>query len=51
MASANCIIELELECTIYCVLPAACTDNNDANSKNIIFTMKGTKLHVLLVTL
>ena len=32
--------------TKYCVLNVAAADNNDANSNNIIFTIKGTKLYV-----
>ena len=32
--------------TKYCVLTVAAADNNDANSNNIIFTIKDTKLYV-----
>ena len=32
-------------------MPATSADNNDANSNVIIFTIKGTKLYVPVVTL
>ena len=34
----------------YCFLPASGNDN-DANSLNIIFTIKGIKLYVSVITL
>ena len=37
---------------MYCVLPAAGNENaNDNDNANIIFTIKGTKLYVPVVTL
>ena len=35
----------------HCVLSAACADNANSNSNNIIFTINSTKLYVLVVTL
>ena len=46
----NCKIELKLKWTKYCVLSAAAANSNDANSNNIIFTIKDMKLHVPIVT-
>ena len=37
-------VELKLKWTKYCVLSAIGADNNDANSNNIILTIKDTKL-------
>ena len=51
MPLINCKAELKLKWTKYCVLDAAGPDNNDANSNNIIFTIKETKLYVPIVTL
>ena len=42
--------ELKLKWTKYCLLSAAGADNNDANSNDIIFIIKGTKLYVPVVT-
>ena len=51
----NCKIELNLKWTKYCVLSAADNDNdndnNKNNCKNIIFSIKDTKLNVPVVTL
>ena len=47
----NFLLELNLKWTKYCVLIASGADNNDANSNNIFFTMKDTKLYDLVVTL
>ena len=47
----NCKTELKLKGTSHCILSATGADNDDANSNNIIFTIKDTKLYVLLVTL
>ena len=40
------LLNWKVELTKYCVLNVAAADNNDANSNNIIFTIKGTKLYV-----
>ena len=50
MRLINCKIELKLKWKKYCVLSAAAGNNDDANSNNIIFTIKDTKLYVLVVT-
>ena len=47
MPLINCIVELKLKRTNHCVLPY----NTDANSNNIIFMIKNTKLSVTVVTL
>ena len=49
MLLLNC--KLELKWAKNCVLSAAWADNTDANSNNIIFTMKDTKFYVPIVTL
>ena len=36
----NCKIKLKFKWTIYCVLAATCANDTDANSNNIIFTIK-----------
>ena len=46
MPLVNCKIELELKWTKYCVLSTAVADNATANSNNIIFTIKDTKLYI-----
>ena len=46
----NCKVELKLKWTKYCILSANGNDNNEANS-NIIFSIKVTKLYVIVVTL
>ena len=47
----NCKVELKLKWTKDCVLCAAGADNVNANSNNIILTMKDTKLYISAVTL
>ena len=47
----NCKVELKLRWKKDCVLAAAGVENNNADSTNIIFTIKDTKLHVPFVTL
>ena len=49
MPVINCKIELKLKWTSYCVLSATGADNN--KDHEIIFTIKDTKLYVLLATL
>ena len=51
MLLINCKVELKLKWTMYCVLSTAGADNNDADSNNIIFTTKDTKLYIPIVTL
>ena len=51
MPLINCKVELELKWTKCCVLSAAGNDNTNAKPNNIIFTIKGTKLYVPVVTL
>ena len=52
-ALINCKEELKLKWTNNCVLSAAGNenDNDNDNGNNIIFTIKDTKLYVLVVTL
>ena len=50
MPLINCEVELKLTWTKYCVLTAVGVDD-DANSNNIIFTIKDKKLYVPVVTL
>ena len=47
----NCKVELKLKWANYCVFAAADADNVNANSNNIIFTIKYAKLYVPVVTL
>ena len=53
MPLINCKVELKLKWTKNCVLAAAGADiiDNNNNNANIIFTIKDTKLYVLVVTL
>ena len=53
MPLINCKVELKFKWTKYCVISAAGNenDNNNDNAKNIIFTIKETKLYVSVVTL
>ena len=50
MSLVSCKIKLKLNWTDHYVLSAAGADNIDANSNNITFTIKDTKLYVLAVT-
>ena len=51
MSLINCKVELKLKWKKYCVLSANGNDNvNDNDNANIIFTIKDTKLYVLVVT-
>ena len=45
MSWSNCKVELKLKWTKYCVLSAGSADNENANSNNIIFSIKVTKLY------
>ena len=50
MLLINCKVELKLNWTKYCVLSeAGANNNNNANSDNIIFSIKDTKLCVPVV--
>ena len=51
MPLTNCKIELKVKWTNNCVLPEFGADNADANSNNIIFTIKCTKVYIPVVTL
>ena len=51
MLLTNCKTELKLCPTKHCVLASAGVEHIDANSSNIIFTIKDPKLFVLVVTL
>ena len=51
MPLIDCKVELKLTWTKYCVLSADGNDIDNANSNNIIFTIKDTKLYVPVVTL
>ena len=51
MPLINFKVELRLKWTKCCVLVAAGVDNADANSNNIIFTIKDKKLYVPVLTL
>ena len=52
MSSINLKVQLQLKWTKYCILFAFAdgNDNTNANSNNFIFTIKGTKLYIPLVT-
>ena len=51
MPLINFKVELKRKKTNHCVLSAAGADNVDANSDNIIFTIKDTKWYFPVVTL
>ena len=51
MSWSNCKVELKLKWTKYCVLSAGGADNENANSNNIIFSIKVTKLYAPIVIL
>ena len=51
MPLINCKVDLKLEWIKHCVLAAAGVENDGANSNNIIFTIKDTKLYAPAVTL
>ena len=51
MPLINCKIELKLKWIKCCVLSTVGADNNDANSNNIIFTIKDTKLFLSVIPL
>ena len=51
MPLINCKVELKLKWTKYLGLSGYGADNANANSNNIIFTIKNPKLFVLVVTL
>ena len=51
MQSLNCKVKLKIKWTKYCVLAAAGNDNTNNNCDNIIFTIKDTKLYVLVIIL
>ena len=51
MPLISCKIELKLKQTKYCVLSEVGSGNTIANPYNIVFTIKDTKLYVLVLTL
>ena len=51
MPMINCKVELKPNWTIHCVLATAWVETNNAISNSIFFTIKGTTLYVLAVTL
>ena len=51
MPLINCKVELKPKLTDLCVLAGACVKNVDANSNNVICSIKNTKLYVPVVTL
>ena len=51
MPLINCKNELKLKRTKYCVLSAYNNKNENDNTDNIIFIIKGTKLYVPVATL
>ena len=51
MELTNCKIELKFKWTKSCVFSAAGGDNDNANYNDIVFTIKGKKLYVPVVTL
>ena len=46
----NCKVQLKLKWRKHYILPTGGNDNDDANSNNIISTIKDTKLYVPMVT-
>ena len=46
----NCKVELKLRRTKHCVLCVTANDNNNDNPNKTIFTVKGTKLYVHVVS-
>ena len=46
----NCKVKLKLKWTKQCVLFVLGTENIDANSNNVVFTTKDTKLYVPVAT-
>ena len=51
MPLINWKVKLNLTLTKPCILATCGNDNDNVNSNNIIFTIKYTKLYVLVVTL
>ena len=51
MPLINWKVKLNLTLTKHCILATCGNDNDNVNSNNIIFTIKYTKLYVLVVTL
>ena len=51
MPLINCKVELKIKWTKYCVLSTNDIDDDNDNANNIIFTIKDTRLYVLVVTL
>ena len=51
MPLINCKVEWKLRWTKHCVLASAGFENDGADSNNIIFTVKDTKLYVHIISL
>ena len=51
MPLINCKVKLKLRWTKHCVLAAVGVKSLDADSHNLIFTIKDTKVYVPVVTL
>ena len=51
MSLIDCKVELKLQCAKHCVLAATGDDNTEADPNNVIFTIKGTKCYVPVITL
>ena len=51
MLLINCKVELKLRCTKNCILASNGVENDSADSNNIIFFIKDTKLYVPVVNL
>ena len=46
MPLINCKVERKYKCRKYCILSAADVDNVNANSNNIMFSIKDIKLYI-----
>ena len=51
MLLINCKVKLKLKWMNHCFSSAAGADNDDANSNNVIFTIKDKIIYVPVVTL
>ena len=51
MPLINCKVDLKFQWTKHCVLSVSATNDANGNNNDIIFTIKDTKLYILVVTL